>query len=247
MVTLRFLGSGDAFGSGGRFNTCFLVKAEAAAPFLIDCGATSLVAMHRFGVDASTIGMILVSHLHGDHFGGLPFFLLQAQHVHKRTAPLTIAGPPGLKARLRRAFKVLYPGAGDTNWRFDLRVVPLAPGRRRDLDGGITVCPYEVLHPSGAPSFALRVETGGRSLCYSGDTAWTEALIEAARGVDLFITETYSFRRPVPYHIDLPTLRRHLPKIGAKRVILTHLGPDMLANADSLDLDVAHDGLIVEI
>ena len=68
---LDFLGTGDAFGSGGRFNTCFLVE-RSEASLLIDCGASSLIAMRRFGVDPNSIAAILISHLHGDHFGGLP-------------------------------------------------------------------------------------------------------------------------------------------------------------------------------
>ena len=89
-----FLGSGDAFGSGGRFNTCFHVAATEGA-FLIDCGASSMIAMRRFGADPNAIGTICLSHLHGDHFGGLPFFLLDARFISGRCAPLTIAGPQG--------------------------------------------------------------------------------------------------------------------------------------------------------
>lgn len=71
-VLVQFLGSGDAFGSGGRFQTCFYVKCERTR-LLIDCGASSLIAMKRFGVDPGAVDLILVTHLHGDHFGGIPF------------------------------------------------------------------------------------------------------------------------------------------------------------------------------
>ena len=77
-MKIQFLGSGDAFGSGGRLNTCFMVDA-ADIRFLIDCGATSLVAMNRCGVDPNSIDMILLSHLHGDHFGGVMFMLVHAE------------------------------------------------------------------------------------------------------------------------------------------------------------------------
>src|SRR5262245_35726680 len=97
-VEVMFLGSGDAFGSGGRFQTCILVKTPTSN-FLIDCGASSLVAMKRCGTRPVDIQHILISHLHGDHFGGLPFFLLDAQ-FSKRETPLLIAGPPGTQARV---------------------------------------------------------------------------------------------------------------------------------------------------
>jgi ribonuclease BN (tRNA processing enzyme) len=109
-MRIQFLGSGDAFGSGGRFNTCILVEA-AAGVFLIDCGASSLIAMRRFRVVPNRIGTIFISHLHGDHFGGLPFFILDAQLVSRRVEPLTIAGPPGLRQRLAEAMEAFFPGS----------------------------------------------------------------------------------------------------------------------------------------
>jgi ribonuclease BN (tRNA processing enzyme) len=94
-MRLKFLGSGDAFGSGGRLNTCFLVN-HGEAGFLIDCGASAMISIRRFGVDPNQIGVIVLSHLHADHFGGVPFFILDAQLVSRRTRPLIIAGPKGL-------------------------------------------------------------------------------------------------------------------------------------------------------
>ncbi|MBI2157181.1 MAG: MBL fold metallo-hydrolase, partial [Candidatus Rokubacteria bacterium] len=77
-LAVRFLGSGDAFGSGGRFQTCIHLGA-AGGSVLVDCGATSLVAMRRFGLDPQGIACVVLSHLHGDHFGGVPFLVLDAQ------------------------------------------------------------------------------------------------------------------------------------------------------------------------
>ena len=100
-VQVRFLGSGDAFGSGGRFQTCLLLEG-ANDPLLIDCGASSLIAMKRAGVNPSEIGSIVLTHLHGDHFGGVPFLILDGQ-FSRRERPLLIAGPPGVRARVEAA------------------------------------------------------------------------------------------------------------------------------------------------
>ena len=78
MVSIQFIGSGDAFGSGGRFQTCIRLTHQTGS-LLIDCGASSLVALKRAGVPPASIDAILLSHLHGDHFGGVPFFILDAQ------------------------------------------------------------------------------------------------------------------------------------------------------------------------
>ncbi|MFI4988930.1 MAG: MBL fold metallo-hydrolase [Alphaproteobacteria bacterium] len=244
-MQLRFLGSGDAFGSGGRFNTCIHVEAGGSS-FLIDCGASSLIAMRRFGIAPNAIRTIFVSHLHGDHFGGLPFVILDAQLVSRRAGPLTIAGPPGLKARLGQAMEVLFPGSSRVAPRFTLEIVELVPGTRVMLNG-VAVTPYEVSHPSGAPPLALRLEAGGKVVSYSGDTEWTESLVPAAVGADLFIAEAYFFEKPVKFHLTYRSLLDHLGELKPKRIILTHMSADMLARVGELAHEAAEDGLVVEL
>lgn len=244
-MRVQFIGCGDAFGSGGRFNTCFHVTAAASA-FLIDCGASSMVALRKLGVDPNGIATIFITHLHGDHFGGLPFFILDAQLVSRRVTPLAIAGPPGLAARLRLAMEALFPGSSASKQRFPLDVIELAPGERRVVNG-VAVTPYLVRHACGAPPFALRLESGDKVVTYSGDTEWTEALIPAARAADLFIAEAYFYERKIRHHLDWQSLAPHLPEIGAKRVILTHFSPDMLARLGTLPVEAAEDGKVVEV
>src|SRR3972149_6062132 len=183
-VQLQFLGSGDAFGSGGGFQTCLLLRGADGA-LLVDCGASSLIAMKRAGVDPSEIGWVLLTHLHGDHFGGLPFLVLDGQ-FSRRTRPLIVAGPPGTRARVEAAMEILFPGATRVERRFAVEVVELAE-RVATTVGPATVTPSPAEHASGAPSYALRVEYGGKVVAYSGDTEWTDSLGEGGRGADLFV------------------------------------------------------------
>lgn len=244
-MEFQFLGSGDAFGSGGRFNTCFLVRDRQGA-FLIDCGASSMIALRKFGVDPNTVRAIVISHLHGDHFGGLPFLILDAQLVSRRTTPLVIAGPPGLKARLETAMEAFFPGSTRVERRFPLEVREMQPGATHAIEG-LEVTPYLMRHPCGAPPFALRIAVDGKVLCYSGDTEWVEALAEAARGADLFVAEAYFTDKTIKFHLDYATLAAHLPAIDAKRVIVTHMSPDMLGRHAGLGCEAAEDGMIVSI
>jgi len=244
-LRVRFLGSGDAFGSGGRFNTCIMLEAGDGA-CLVDCGASSLVAMRRFGVDPNLIGSIFISHLHGDHFGGLPFLILDAQLVSRRTSPLTIAGPPGLKRRLTDAMEVFFPGSSKIERKFAIEIVELQLGRRANV-GGIDVTPYEVKHPSGAVPLALRLEIANRVVTYTGDTEWTDALIPAAQGADLLIAEAYFFDKPVKFHLSYADIRDHLAVLAPKRLVLTHLSGDMLARLGELGHEVAEDGKVIEL
>ncbi|HXP74983.1 MAG TPA: MBL fold metallo-hydrolase [Stellaceae bacterium] len=244
-MEIRFLGSGDAFGSGGRYHTCFLVTA-AETRFLIDCGASSLIALKRFGVEPNSIDSVLVSHLHGDHFGGLPFFLLDAHLVSRRTRPLTLAGPPGFRDRLHQAQEVLFPGSTGITPKFPLTLIEM-PERVAHRVGPVRVTPFLVQHYSGAPPYALRIEVDGRVVTYSGDTEWVENLVPAAAGADLFIVEAYFYDKKVKYHLDYATLRGRLAEIGAKRVILTHMSAELLARRAEVNLDCAEDGLAISL
>jgi ribonuclease BN (tRNA processing enzyme) len=244
-VRVRFLGSGDVVGSGGRFQACILVEA-ATRSLLLDCGASSMIAMRRFGVAPNDIGLILLSHLHGDHFGGIPFFVLDAQLVSRRTEPLVVAGPPGTADRVERAMEVLFPGLSGVDQRFVLETVELLPEQPRELCG-VSVTPYVVDHPSGSPSFALRISAGGKVIAYTGDTAWTEALVPAAQRADLLIAEAYFFEKRIPYHLDYRTLMAHVGRLGARRVVLTHMSQDMLDRLGELDCEAAEDGKVVEV
>ncbi len=238
-VEIRFLGSGDAFGSGGRFQACFYVWSESAK-FLIDCGASSLIAMKRFGVDPSLVENILLSHLHGDHFGGIPFFILDAQ-FRRRIHPLIMAGPPGLEARVREAMEVLFPGSSRVQQKFSIEFVELKD-RSKTTFGSLAVTPYSVIHPSGDTPYALKIEFEGRVIGYSGDTEWTETLVEAARGVDLFICEAYFFEKKMKYHLDYRTLMDQRKKLECRRLILTHMSDDMLQRLQGLEIEWAEDG-----
>jgi len=125
-MQVRFVGCGDALGSGGRFNTCFHI-AGARVNFLIDCGASSLPALKRLGIARDDIDLILITHFHGDHFGGLPFLLLDAQFT-RRTRPLVIAGPEGIETRLTQVMEALFENSSKTRQRFDLSVIALSRG-----------------------------------------------------------------------------------------------------------------------
>ena len=244
-MRLQFLGSGDAFGSGGRFNTCFHLERARQGNVLVDCGASSMVAIRKWDVDPNGISTVLVSHLHGDHFGGLPFFLLDAQLVSRRTAPLVLAGPPGFRERLMIVMEAMFAGSTKVDRKFALEIRELDLHERVEFDG-LAVTPYLMKHYSGAPSYALRIETEDKVLTYSGDTEWVEELIPAGRDADLFICEAYFFDKVMKYHIDYTTLSRHLPEIGAKRTIVTHMSAELLGRQGEIALEAAHDGMVVD-
>lgn len=247
-MQLTVIGSGDAFGSGGRLQTCFHVTHSSGA-FLIDCGATSLIGLQREGIDPNTIGTIFISHLHGDHFSGLVWWLIHAIHVGRRTAPLVVTGPAGIEERFAAAAEALFPGSTTTPRPFALTFRTYRD-REPLSEGAVTVTPFEVKHPSGAPPYALRFAVDGRTIAFSGDTEWVENLIDAASGADLYISECYTYDNPARYHMNWRTIETQLPRISARKILLTHMGSDMLANQHHVvhpTVTMATDGLKIAL
>ena len=240
MVTVQFVGSGDAFGSGGRFQPCISVRAEQMH-VLLDCGASSMTALRRAAVHPNTVDAIVVTHLHGDHYGGLPFFILDAQ-FQRRTKPLQLAGPPGLRERVLQAMEVAFPGSSTVQRKFETAYVEL-PARTPTPVGEAMVTGYEVPHPSGAPAYALRVDVGGKVIAYSGDGEWSDALVEVARGADLFICEAYYFQKIVKNHLSYATLREQRSRLECRRLVLTHMSDDVLDRLEEVGEETAYDGL----
>jgi ribonuclease BN (tRNA processing enzyme) len=243
-MRVKVLGCGDAFGSGGRFNTSFHLTLADDRRVLLDFGATGMVALRREGIDPDSIDAVVISHLHGDHFGGLPFLLLYLHYGAQRERPLTIAGPPGTATRLQQAVEVFF-GGGRGDWRFPLNVLEMTPGGVTQVSG-LHVEPFPVVH-GGITSHALRLSDGKSVLAFSGDTTWTDVLLEVARDADVFIMECYEFDQTCPTHTDWRTLERHLPEITAKRVLLTHMNPAMLAHRHEVSVDSLDDGMEFEV
>lgn len=247
-MRVTILGSGDAFGSGGRFNTCFLLE-TAKAVLLVDCGATSLVALKARAIDPNDIDGIVLSHLHGDHFGAIPFLLLDAQFLAGRERPLLIAGPPGTRARLDAALEVFFPRSTANKWRFSWKVMEIELDQPTDVLGHAVIT-TEVRHYSGAPSTALRLSDGVSLFAFSGDTEWVDALISVARDADLFIAECYGYSGHLTGHLTWEVLKARLPELRARRIMLTHMNPTMLAHLDEVraaGVLVAEDGLILKV
>ncbi len=247
MAKLTIVGSGDAFGSGGRHTACYFVEG-GPKPFLLDCGATALVALKQTKISTTAFDTIFISHLHGDHFGGLPFLLIDAIYINGRQVPLTIAGPPGIEARFWQTVEAFYPTMSGVPRIFDLHFKELRVREPQEIEG-VKVEAFEVRHFSGAPSYALRFDLGGKIFAFTGDTGWTDTIIEAGRGADLYLMECYQYDFRLDMHLDYQMIASQYEAIGAQRILLTHMSEAMLARGSEVDAArfmLAEDGMVVD-
>jgi ribonuclease BN (tRNA processing enzyme) len=241
-MLLQCLGSGDAFGSGGRCQTSFYLK-TASAGILLDCGASTLIALKRQRLSAGDIDIILITHLHGDHFGGLPFILCEILAMGQRKKSLTIIGPTYIKERSEEALKCFYPGFDITKDAL-IRFVTYRTNEKFELNL-LTITAYKAIHSPETHPHILRIETDDTTITYSGDTEWTEDLVTASAGADLLICEASSFQKKLKYHLSVKEIIENENRIMAKKIVLTHLGEEALAHLDEIPFAVARDGEVV--
>jgi ribonuclease BN (tRNA processing enzyme) len=240
-----FLGTGDAFSAGGRNQAGYLIEGSGES-LLLDCGATILTALNREHLSTGSIDTVFISHLHGDHFAGLPFLFLNCINIELRTRPLNIIGPPGVESRAMQLFGAMYADTAAEPMPFELGFVEAQPGKPSNF-GGMQVTAFHVPHQEHPPSFGCAIETGGRKIVYSGDSGWTEELVAHAQNADLFICECSFFETRLATHLDYPQIAENLRRFGAKRIVLTHLGEEVLRRQKDLKIETAHDGLVVAL
>ena len=218
----------------GSLQTSFHVRSRAST-FLIDCGVTTLIGMRRLGLQPNDIDTVFVSHLHGDHFGGLPWLLVDALYVSNRKRPLVVTGPKGIEARFVTAAEALYPNITTAKRDFDLQLhrisgAEAARSRRRhgravrgEAPVGRAALRAQIRRSTGRCS-PLPATPAGSRCC----ARWRGAPISSSRSA--FNTISCS-----PIHLDYATIDANYQRLGAKRVLLTHMGEAMLANIGKVD------------
>jgi len=245
---VTFLGTADAFNGAGRAHSCYWVD-DAHGAYAVDFGPTALMQCKHLGREPDRLDTIFLTHLHGDHTGGLAVLLVDLQYRALRTRPLRILGPPGTPERVRLLRASAYPATLETGIPFPLEVSTWpVPGVVDDGPRRITT--LRAPHGNEPISASLRIETGGRRLVFSGDTGWQPELAALADGADLFVCECSMVARGYDGHTSLEELTEARDSITARRLYLAHLSAESRAAADrirAIDAEPADDGLVVEI
>lgn len=244
-VRVTFLGTGDAFNARGRCHASYLVAASSAT-LLLDCGPSILLAMNRDGQSSDALDAVVLSHLHGDHFAGLPFLFLRFIYDAPRHRPLTVVGPPGTESRVLDLYRVMYRDLSARPIPFPLRFVEVTPGVPCAV-GSVDLLPFAVPHQLTELSLGYRLTLDGKRLLYSGDSGWTEALVTHSQNTDLFICECCFYETRLDFHLDYPRIAENRHRFGCRRLVLTHVGREVLAHRDEVHDEIGFDGLSIDL
>lgn len=245
MTRVICVGTSDAFGSGGRRQSAYLVQASAGS-ILLDCAATTLTGLETLEISRDSIDVVAISHFHADHFAGVPAFLLAARYVDRRTHPLTVAGPPGVEERVCQVASAVGHPISKRDLPFSLHFHEIESGREDRL-GTLRLLPFKAHHAPETKPHGLIVNVDGRRIAYSGDTGWFDRLPAAVQGADLFLCECTQETARYDYHLGLDVLRAHHEQFDCGRIVLTHLGPEMRARETADPFELADDGLVLEL
>jgi ribonuclease BN (tRNA processing enzyme) len=203
-------------------------------PYIVDCGpgvVRRATAAQEAGIEAlepRKLRRLFLTHLHSDHTAGYPDLIL-TPWVLDRKKPLEVYGPPGTRAMTEHILAAYKEDIRDRVSGLEpigaegylVQAHEIEPGVVYQ-DGKVTVEAFPVVHGS-LPSFGFQFETPERTIVLSGDTAPTEAVVEAARGCEVLVHEVYSasrFERLPPawrdYHSSMHTSTRELAGIASQ-------------------------------
>ncbi len=245
-VTVTLLGTGDAFASFGRSQSGYLIDAPGGR-ILMEAGPGLLQALKSNGVSTDSFDLLLISHLHGDHFAGLPFLILDYMWETPRKKLLTIAGPAKLEQRTWLLTRAMFPHFELDKIKRKLKFVVLEPGSSTRL-GKFKVSAIRSPHTKPEISLSIRIDVGGKSIVFSGDSGWNDELVELSAGADLFLCEcTYYESAHLKFHLNYPLLAANRDKFKVRRLVLTHLGREVLSREDEIALEMGYDGMKIEI
>ena len=245
-MNVQVIGSGDAFGTYGKLQTSFLLR-TSSSNIMIDCGATTLLGCKQLNIDVLDIDEIVISHFHGDHFGGLPWLIME-MHKLNREQPLHIYTPLGGFGKVEALMDSLY--VDSSRLLHDLAITWHEFGlNKMEINRKVFLETYPVVHSPKALPFGIKITDTQleKTIGYSGDSSWCDGLVQSAHQSDLFICECNYFDTKIEGHLSYLELMEKKTQLKSSTVMLTHLGAEMWENQALVELPILSDGMIYAI
>lgn len=249
-MQIVILGSGTGEPSVTRGAPGILVMA-AGRRILVDSGSGTLRALRMQGVTYLDIDVICYSHFHCDHISELaPILFAMRNMTVPRQKALTLIGPPGFESYYHSLVSLYAPTLDPAGYRVQIE----------EIGEGVLTRPeatYRVLPVShSASSIGYRLESGGRSFAYSGDTAYCDNLVTLGRDADLLVLEcSFPDEREAEGHLTPRLAGAIARRAGCGRLLLTHFYPlcdgfDILGQCRKVypgEIIIASDGMRLDI
>jgi len=239
------LGCGDACSFGGRNQTSFLIKTKELN-FLLDCGPSTLSELKKRNIDTNKINFILNTHMHGDHYGGIPYLLLDLD-INYQLDNFLIVGPEGINQRLFQLQDLLYPGYNFDRFKFKVNFEEMIPYKEFNLNN-INIKAFLMSHSSYSYCLGYKIGYKNKFIAYTGDTSWTDEIINLSDNTELFIIDCSFYNKNSKVaHTSYEEILENLNKLNTKNILLTHLSKDAFDNIDKINHTIAYDGMKIII
>lgn len=187
-----------------------------------------MAGLRKLGLSPNAVSGIAFTHLHGDHIGGYPFFLIDALFNSARSEPLELLGPVGTRESLSTLVQAMYGNLDQHLGRLSLPLEELEPGGMAKIAG------YEVrgfaadhMDPPEQPLCLRITDPTGCAVAFSGDTRLCPGLFAAADGTDLCVAECTALAPPAGRHSTYVEWREAFSEFRGRALAFTHLGADV--------------------
>ena len=210
-------------GTGAIGSSYFSASTLVNDDILVDLPNGIVKNMRRYRVDISKIKYIFITHLHGDHFMDLPFYMLY-KFMNNIESETIIYGPAELEEKVEELYRIAFPGdyeriVGKINVKFR----ELRETEKIELEDGTKVSSILVDHGDLKPAYGYIIDDGEHKAGFSGDSVLTDSIEEMVEETDIAILDTNFPEEGNAAHMGLNDIEYLCEKYQDTKIVCTHM------------------------